>query len=119
MFRSIENMLAENGGIGGGAGIVMAVLMLVGGIIFVKSEKKYKKGNIALTAVYGSAAIVGFIFAGSRPELCFWAIWCFLCAGLAVASFLEGRKSSDFGMDDDAEDRIGRNNMEEMVEEQE
>lgn len=92
MFRSIGCMLAENGRISGGAGMAVAVLMLAGGIISVKSGTRGRKGKIALIAVYGGAALIGFGFAVIAPGLCLWAVWCLFCSGLAVMSLIEEEK---------------------------
>lgn len=89
----LSNALEENGEVGGSAGIILAVLMLAGGIVSIVTRKSEGKGgNIALTILYGLAAIIGFLLAGSYGDLNVWAAWCLICAILAVVSLVKSNK---------------------------
>ena len=57
----VANTLAENGEVSGSAGILVAILMLAGGIVSVATRKSEKNGgNIALIVLFGLAALLGF-----------------------------------------------------------
>lgn len=89
----ISNALSENGESSGSGGIVVAVLMLSGGIVSIATRKSEGKGgNIALIVLFGIAALVGFMLAGSFTDLNIWAAWCLVNAVLAIIAMLKGSK---------------------------
>lgn len=90
----IGNVLMENGESSGSGGIIVAILMLSGGIVSIATkESTGKGGNIALIILFGFAAIVGFGLAGSYTDLNIWALWCFINAVLAVVALFKGGKA--------------------------
>ena len=92
----VANTLAENGEVSGSAGILVAILMLAGGIVSVATRKSEKKGgNIALIVLFGLAALLGFANYGSYSDLAIWSGWCLLNAVLAVVAMLTGKKKTD------------------------
>ena len=86
----ISNTLEENGEVGGSAGLIVAIMMLAGGIVSIATRKGSKGGNIALIVLFGIGALVGFSMAGSYGDLKIWAAWCLICAVLAVVSIFKG-----------------------------
>ena len=73
----LANSLEENGEISGSAGLIVAVLMLVGGIVSIVTRQSEKKGgNIALIILFGLAALIGFAGSGSFSDLKIWSGWC-------------------------------------------
>ena len=56
MFQScaagISNSLAENGESGGSAGLIVAIILLAGGIVSIATRNGSKGGNIALIGFY-------------------------------------------------------------------
>ena len=57
----VSNALENNGEVSGSAGLIVAVLMLAGGIVSVATRKSEKMGgNIALIILFGLAALLGF-----------------------------------------------------------
>ena len=57
----VSNALEANGEASGSAGIIVAILMLAGGIVSIATRKSLGKGgNIALIVLFGLAAIIGF-----------------------------------------------------------
>ena len=65
----LGNALSENGESSGSGGILVAILMLSGGIVSIATKKsKGKGGNIALIVLFGLAALIGFGFAGSFAD---------------------------------------------------
>ena len=85
------NAMEGNGEVSGTAGILVAVMLLVGGIVSIASRKGGKGGNIAVLILYGLGTLVGFTMAGSYSDLRIWAGWCLICALLAVVARVKGK----------------------------
>lgn len=91
----IVNTIEENGQSSGSGGIIVAILMLSGGIVSVATRKSDGKGgNIALIVLFGLAALVGFVLAGNFADLNIWAAWCLINAVLAVIALIKGKKAA-------------------------
>lgn len=86
----LSNTLQSNGEVGGSAGIIVAAMLLVGGIVSIATQKGTKGGNIALIVLYGIGALFGFLLAGSYSDLYIWAFWCLICVILAFISLFNG-----------------------------
>ena len=85
----VANSLEANGEASGSAGVLVAILMLAGGIVSVATRNAEKKGgNIALIVLFGLAALVGFTGFGSFSDLAIWAGWCLINAILAVVAIV-------------------------------
>lgn len=92
----LSNALEENGEASGSAGIILAVLMLVGGIVSVATRKAKGKGaNIALIILFGLAGLVGITNYGSFSDLAIWSVWCFINAAMAIIAIVTGKKKDD------------------------
>lgn len=90
----LSNALENNGEISGSAGIIVAILMLAGGIISIVTRNAVKNGgNITLFILFGLAALVGFANYGSYSDLAIWSGWCLINAILAILSILLNRKN--------------------------
>lgn len=86
----IGNALSENGESSGSGGIMVAIMMLSGGIVSIATRKgEGKGGNIALIVLFGIGALVGFALAGSFTDLNIWAAWCLINAVLAVIAIVK------------------------------
>ena len=91
----LSNALEENGEVSGSAGLIVAILMLAGGIVSVVTRKSKKKGgNIALIVLFGLAALIGFANFGSYSDLAIWSGWCLINAALAVVAMFLGKKKN-------------------------
>ena len=68
----------HSGGVSGGAGLIVSIVMLVGGIVSISTREGVKegKGNTFLFLTYGLAAIVGYGNIGYFKDLKIWSIWC-------------------------------------------
>lgn len=89
----VSNTLSENGEMGGSAGLLVAILMLAGGIVSIVTRKSEKKGgSIALIVLFGLAALFGFTMAGGYKDLNIWAGWCVINAILAIVSIVKASK---------------------------
>ena len=92
----MSNALEENGEVSGSAGIIVAVLLLTGGIVSVATRKSSGKGgSIALIIIFGLAALVGFAMHGSYSDLTIWAGWCLINAIFAVVALFRGGKKQN------------------------
>lgn len=92
----VANTLQENGELSGSAGLIVAILMLTGGIVSIATRKSNSKGgNIALIVIFTLAAIVGFTNYGSYADLAIWSAWCLLNAILALIAIIIGKKNAD------------------------
>jgi Ca2+/Na+ antiporter len=92
----IANTLEDNGEVSGSAGIVVAILMLAGGIVSIATRKSKKNGgNIAVIVLFGLAALMGFANYGSYSDLAIWSGWCLINAVLAVVAILMNRKNKN------------------------
>lgn len=88
----VANSLSESEEVSGSAGILLAVLMLAGGIVSVATRKAVKNGgNIALIIFFGLAALIGFANYGSYSDLAIWSGWCLINAVLAVVAIVTGK----------------------------
>ena len=86
------NALSNNGESSGSGGIILAILMLSGGIVSVATRKSERNGgNIALIVLFGLASFFGFVLAGSFTDLNVWAFWCLVNAVLAIVALVKNR----------------------------
>lgn len=86
------NALLNNGESSGSGGIILAILMLSGGIVSVSTRKNIGNGgNIALIVLFGLASLIGFATAGSYTDLNVWAFWCLINAVLAIVAMAKNR----------------------------
>lgn len=89
----IGNALEENNEVSGSAGIIVAIMMLVGGIVsIVTRNAEGKGGNIAMIVLFGLGALSGFLFAGSFSDLNIWAAWCLINAVVALIALIRRPK---------------------------
>lgn len=92
MLNAIEN----NGDSSGSIGILVAILMLAGGIVSIAVRNSTKKGgNIALIILFGLAALCGFAGHGTYSDLVIWSVWCLINAVLAVVAIIKGNKKAE------------------------
>lgn len=89
----IGNAMAENGEVSGSAGIIVAIMILSGGIVSIATRKGGKGGNIALIVLFGIGALFGYVLAGSFSDLNIWATWCLINVVLAIVSLVKCKKS--------------------------
>lgn len=90
----LSNALTDNGESSGSGGIIVALMMLSGGIVSIATRKSEGKGgNIALIVLFGIGALTGFALAGSFADLNIWAAWCLINAVLAIIAMIKGNKA--------------------------
>lgn len=100
----VANTLEGNGEVSGSAGIIVAVLMLAGGIVTVVTRKSLKNGgNIALIVLFGLAALIGFANYGSYSDLAIWSGWCLINAAFAVVAIISNNRKKKESTTSDAD----------------
>lgn len=85
----LGNALSENGEVSGSAGIIVAIMLLVGGIVSIATRNGGKGGCIAIIILYGIGSLFGYTLAGSFADLTIWATWCLICVILAIVSLVK------------------------------
>lgn len=89
----LGNAMADNGEVSGSAGVIVAIVLLAGGIVSIATRKGGKGGNIALIVLFAIGALVGFTMAGSFADLRIWAGWCLVNAVVAVVALVKGKQA--------------------------
>lgn len=69
----------------GSAGLIVAIVMLVGGIINLSTRNTNGKGNTINFFLFGLAALVGYSNHGFFKDLIIWSTWCLANSIVAVA----------------------------------
>ena len=90
----VSNTIMESEEVSGSAGIIVAILMLAGGIVSIATRHASGRGGtIALIVLFGLAALIGFTNYGSFSDLAIWSGWCVINAILAIVAIVTGKKS--------------------------
>ena len=85
----VSNTIMESEEVSGSAVIIVAILMLAGGIVSIATRNAAGKGgNIALIVLFGLAALIGFTNYGSFSDLAIWSGWCVINAILAIVAIV-------------------------------
>lgn len=88
----VVNAIENEGGTSGSVGVIVAILMLAGGIVSIAARKSSGKGgNIALLILFGLAALFGYAGHGNYSDLVIWSTWCLVNAVLAVVALVKSR----------------------------
>lgn len=85
----LSNSLSDTGEVSGSAGIIVAIMLLAGGIVSIATRKGSKGGNIALIVLFGIGTLFGYTLAGSFSDLRIWATWCLINVILAIVSLVK------------------------------
>lgn len=89
----ISNTLSESGEVSGSAGIIVAIMLLAGGIVSIATRNGGKGGNIALIVLFGIGTLFGYVLAGSFSDLYIWATWCLINVILAIVSLIKHKNA--------------------------
>lgn len=96
LFAGAYNILTGNGQSSGTAGIVVAIMLLTGGILSIATHNGSRGGDIAMSILFGIGGVIGLVAAGSYSDLRVWAVWCLLCGVLAMVDIaLDGRSKRE------------------------
>lgn len=75
----------------GSLGLLVALMVMAGGIVSIVTKKSLKGGNIALIVLFGIGALAGYSGSGYYADLVIWATWSLVCAVLAVIALVTSR----------------------------
>lgn len=90
----LSNAMLENGEVSGSAGVLVAIMLLSGGIVSISTRSSDKKGgNVALIVLFGIGAFLGYTLAGSYADLRIWATWCLVNVILAIVALAKKPKT--------------------------
>ena len=87
----LGNVLEGSGEVSGSAGMMLAFIMLIAGVISLTS--KTSKGMIITAIVfYAIGGIIGISNVGSYSDLAIWSVLSFIFAGLLLFHFLKNKE---------------------------
>lgn len=89
MCAGIANSITFNGEVSGTAGIIVAIMLLTGGIVSIATKNNL---SVAPSILYGFAAFIGFICAASFVDLNIWATWSLICCILPMIKKWKAKK---------------------------
>ena len=92
MIAGLGNALSENGEVGGSAGLIVAIMLLVGGIVSIATREVAKGGCIATAVLFILGGVVGILCAGSYGDLYIWSAWCLINGALSIYSLIKLKK---------------------------
>lgn len=87
---SFGDALANQGGTSGGAGMIVAILMLAAGIVAIAARSS-RGGSITCLILYALAGVIGITSSGIYTDLIVWSVVCFAFAVLFLISAIMNR----------------------------
>lgn len=88
------NIMENNGEVSGTAGVLVALLMLAGGIVEIATRNSNSKGSsIAVIVMFSLAALLGYSNAGSFGDLNIWASWCLAIAVMYIVFLVRSKNT--------------------------
>ena len=85
----VSNALAESGEISGSAGLIVAIILLAGGIVMIVARNSLKiAGDIANIILFLLAALIGFSNVGTYSDLKIWSAYCFILVVVSTVSLI-------------------------------
>lgn len=87
----VVNVMEESKEVSGSAGVIVAIMLLAGGIVSVATRNGGKGGNIALIILFGLGALIGFANAGRFSDLYIWSVWCLINVVFAIICIVKGK----------------------------
>lgn len=90
----LGNALADNGEVGGSAGLMVAICLLTAGIVSISTRNKEKNGgNIACIILYMIGALLGLTMAGSYTDLKIWGVYAGICGVMHLVSAMKHKSN--------------------------
>lgn len=92
----LGNALADNGEVGGSAGVMVAICLLSAGIVSIATRNKEKNGgNIACIILYMIGALLGISLAGSYSDLKIWGGYAGICGIMHLVSAMKRKDAGN------------------------
>ena len=92
-IASVGEQLASASTNNGGAGMIVSILLLAGGIVSIVVNKSTSKGAaIAITIIFLLAGLIGVTNSSYYGDLLIWGIWCFVCGFFGFISIFKKAK---------------------------
>ena len=88
---SIGDALIDEGGTSGGAGMFVAILMLISGIVAIAARNS-KGGGIVCLILYALAGIIGVTSKGIYADLVIWGVLCLIFAVVFLIATITYKK---------------------------
>lgn len=92
MFQScaagLGEAIVDEGGTSGGAGMLVALVMLIAGIVVIVTRHS-KGGTIFCAVLYALAGIIGVTSSGIFADLVIWGGLCLIFAAICVVSAIQ------------------------------
>ena len=85
----VSNALGDTGEISGFGGLLVAILMLTGGIVMIATRNGGKGGSIGCLIIFILAALLGFATAGTFSDLIVWASWSLIMAAVNLIALFK------------------------------
>ena len=79
----LGNALESNGEIGGTAGLILAISLLIAGIVAICTRNGGKGGYVS-TTFYVLAGLIGLLCAGSYSDLNIWSVVSLIFGGICA-----------------------------------
>lgn len=79
-----------------GSGLIVAILLIAGGIVSIVTSKGGRGGSIATFVIFGLAALMGFSEKGmyGQGDLQVWSGWAAVCAVIAFICIFVKKKDA-------------------------
>ena len=90
---SVGDALANEGGTSGAAGLLVAIMMLIAGIVAIAARKS-RGGAIFCTVLYGLSGLIGLTMHGIFADLQVWGTICLIFAVIFLISVIRHGKSA-------------------------
>lgn len=87
-LASILATIQNSGDKSGSVGMIVAVLILAGGIISIVTRYKGGEENVPIILIFTFAGAYAITNHGEFLDLIVWGAWCFVCAILAAVSLV-------------------------------
>ncbi len=89
----IVNTIEANGEVSGTAGVLVAIMILTGGIVSIATRNKKTGGNAACVFIFATGAIIGYALSGNFGDLMVWATWALACCIMALIALIREDKN--------------------------
>jgi len=87
-LASLLATIQNTGDKSGSVGMIVAILILAGGIISIVTRYKGGGANVPIILIFAFAGAYAITNHGEFLDLIVWGAWCFVCAIMAIISLV-------------------------------